>query len=211
MEPTNQVGIMLGAAPAPGRETLTARQAGGLTDMKLAVSPTKVNVKTALQNLAKAINLALQTSFIENELDRVYKAARVYKGAVKIAHKDYIGLGDGVFAKIGKLTKSFSLTLSGPDPASPEGKAIIEKTGGGSIRGLANFLGRKLNLIEEYENKVPTYVEQMLDRLEAASMIVGWDREEWNITTQVVGLDVIIRPAKDAKEEKEQAEPPPAE
>lgn len=186
--------LVVGVSAPSGQESVTARKAGGLRDMKLPVSPRTTPLARALQNLTKAINLALQSDFLENELDRVYKAARVRDNKIHILHKDYIGLGDNVFAKIGKAAKSFKLTLQGPDPASPEGKAWIDEYGGGSISGMLNLLGRKLDLIQEYEDKAPTYVEQMFDRLEAAHMIVGWDRSEWNITTEVIGLDIIITP-----------------
>ena len=198
-------GIMIGAAAQPGQGTITARRAGGLRDMMLPVSPAEVPLAKALQNLAKAINIAFSSDFLENELEQVYKAARVRKGAVEILHADYIGLGDGVFATMGKVGKSFQLTLRGPDFASPEGKALLEQHGVGGrkrVRGVANFLGRKLDLLQEYEDKVPTYVEQLLDRLEAAYMITGWHRDEWDISTRLVGLDVIIRPAGAAGDEK---------
>jgi hypothetical protein len=186
--------FVLGVSVPPGSGGVTARKAGGLQDLQLPVSPTQVSERTALQNLAKAINVAFQSDFLEDELERVYKAARVRKGTVEILHGDYIGLGDGVVANVGKVGKSLQLTLRGPDPASPEGKAFLEKHGRRPLSGLVNFLGRKLDLLQEYEDKVPTYVEQMLDRLEAARMITGWNREEWDISTRVVGLDVILKP-----------------
>jgi len=194
-----EVGIVVGAAPAPGQTSITARKAAGLHDMMLQVSPTQVSVAKALQNMAKAINVAFESDFLEDELEKVYKAARVRKGAVEILHGDYIGLGEGVFAQVGKLFKSLQLTLRGPDPGSPEGKAFIEKHGRRPLRGMVNLLGRKLDLLQEYEDKVPTYVQQMLDRLEAARMITGWNRDEWEITTRDIGLDAILRPiARDA-------------
>lgn len=193
-KPAADPGIVIAAAARPGQGTITARKAGGLGDMALPVSPSAVPLAKALQNLAKAINIAFSSDFLENELEQVYKAARVRKGTVEILHSDYIGLGDGVMANFGRAGKSIQLTLRGPDPTSPEGKAILAKNGGGAFRGLANFLGRKLDLLQEYEDKVPTYVEQMLDRLEAAQMITGWQRDEWEIRTKVVGLDVVIRP-----------------
>jgi hypothetical protein len=188
--------VIVGVGAPAGQGTITARQAGGLIDMMLAVSPGKGSVKQALENLAKAINLALQSDFIESQLDPVYKAARVRKGAVHILHRDFIGLGDGVFARFGRAAKSFQLSLRGPDPASPEGKALYEHSGGKSkpFGGLINLLGRKMDLLQEYEDQVPTYVEQMLDRLEAARMITGWSRSEWDISTTVIGLDVVLKP-----------------
>ena len=53
---------------------------------------------------------------------------------------------------------------------------------------------RKLDLVPEYEDRVPAYVEQMFDRLEASGIIVGWDRGDWNVRTTSVGLDVRIAP-----------------
>jgi hypothetical protein len=190
------VPVVVGVSATPKQGTVTARQAGGLVDMMLPVSPAKAPVKKALENLAKAINLALQADFLESELDRAYKAARVRKGMVQILHKDYIGLGDGVFAKFGRAAKSFQLSLRGPDPASPEGQALYEKSGHDAkpLGGLINLLGRKMDFLQEYEDQVPTYVEQMLDRLEAAHMITGWSRDEWEITTTTVGLDVLLKP-----------------
>ena len=201
--------VMIGAAAQPGQGTITARKAGGLGDMMLPVSPAQVPLAKALQNIAKAINIAFTSDFLENELEQVYKAARVRKGTVEILHADYIGLGDGVFATIGKAGKSIQLTLRGPDPTSPEGKAILEKEGRKAFRGMASFLGRKLDLLQEYEDKVPTYVEQLFDRLEAAQMITGWHRDEWEIATRLVGLDVVIKPAQAgaAEEQKDQIKP----
>jgi hypothetical protein len=168
--------------------------AGSLQDLRLPVSPAAVPVRTALQNLAKAINIAFDSDFLDNELEAVYKAARVTKGTVEIQHADYIGLGDGVFATLGKVGRSVQLTFRGPDPASPTGKQRHARAGSKPVAGLLHLLGRKLNLLQEFEDQVPTYVEQLLDRLEAVNMIVGWNREEWEITTKAIGLDVVIRP-----------------
>lgn len=177
--------VVIGVSAQPGQGTITARKAGGLRDLLLPVSPLKVPLAKALQNLAKAINVALTSDFLENELEKVYKTARVRKGTVEILHGDYIGLGDGVFATVGKVGKSLQLTLRGPDPASPEGKAILQRQGRSTFGGMMNFIGRKLDLVQEYEDMVPTYVEQLFDRLEAAQMIVGWSRDEWEITTRL--------------------------
>jgi hypothetical protein len=166
---------------------ITVRTAGGLQDMRLPVSPRAVP-------LAKAINLALTNEFLETPLDDVYASARVRKGVVEILHGDYFGLGDGLFASIGKVGKSIQLTFRGPDPASPEGKKRFEKEGRSALGGLFNVIGRKMDLLQEFEDQVPTYVEQMLDRLEAAGMIFGWSRDEWEITTKAIGLDVILTP-----------------
>lgn len=191
---SGDVNLVVGVTPTADQSAVTARKAGGLLDTKLPVSPTKSDVSVALQNLAKAINIGLQPDFLENELEKVYRAARVHDGMVQIMHKDYIGLGDGILAQVGRVAKSFQLTLQGPDPASPEGKKWIEEHGRSAGGGVLHLLGRKLDLVQEYEDKVPTYVAQMLDRLEAANMITGWDRDEWDITTEVIGLDVLIRP-----------------
>lgn len=215
--PAKDLNLVVGAAVTPGQGgAITARKASGLTDQQLVVSPFKVPLKLALQNLAKAINLALQVDYIETELDKVYKAAKVHRGSVKILHQDYIGLGDGLFAKFGKTLRTIQLTLRGPDPASPEGKVEREKSPKGkALRGFLDLVGRKLNLIQEFEDMVPIYVEQMLDRLEATRMIVGWSREEWEIYTTVIGLDVILRPAKKPATDEESSEtasvlaPPP--
>jgi len=186
----------LAIAVSAGQEgqAVTARIAGGLVDMKLPVSPAAVPVRKALQSMAKAINIALQSVFLETQLEPAYRAARVVKGEIIIYHRDYIGLGDGMVAVLGRAARSMRLTLRGPDPASPEGKAWIRDNGGGSIRGLCDLMGRKLDLIQEYEDMVPGFVEQMLDRLEAAAMVVGWDRNEWEIDTRLVGLDIVMRP-----------------
>ena len=151
--------------------------------------------------MAKAINLALLTDFLETELDNVYKGARVRKGTVQILHQDYIGLGDGFFAQVGKLNKSFQLTLKGPDAASPEGKKLIKENKGGMISGIFDLLGRKLNLLQEYEDKVPVYLGQTLDRLEAKRIITEWNSDEWLIETSTIGLDVMMTPVSEEKPE----------
>ncbi len=183
------------AIPMSGGKSVTARRAGDVTDLELCVSPTEVKVPIALRHMAKAINLALKYDFIETSLDGVYRASRVRDGCVHIMHSDYFGLGDGIMASFGKAAKSFALTLKGPDPASPEGKKWIKQHGGGSLRGVLNLVGRKLDLLQEFEDKVPTYVEQLLDRLEAKKIVTHWNRDEWNIETTVVGLDVIMKPS----------------
>jgi hypothetical protein len=35
----------------------------------------------------------------------------------------------------------------------------------------------------------------MFDRLEASGIIVGWDRDDWNITTSRIGLNIRITPS----------------
>jgi hypothetical protein len=179
---------------------VTARKAGGISDLDLDVSPNSVSSVEALRNMAKAINIALKADYLETELDQVYKGARVYKGRVQIMHRDYIGLGDGFFAQIGRTLKSFRLTFRGPDAGSPEGDAWIKEHGNGSLSGVLNLLGRKLNLIQEFEDKVPVFVEQMLDRLEAQRIIANWHRDEWSITTTTVGLDVLLEPQLESEE-----------
>ncbi|MBY0588459.1 hypothetical protein K2X85_14890 [bacterium] len=199
--PGRDLQLVVGASSGPDKGPVTARVAGGMADMELPVGLAKVSKKIALENLAKAINLALQSEFLETPLDGVYKAARVRKGAVEILHGDYIGLGDGVMAKVGKSLKSMRLTFVGPDPASPEGKALYARTHDNKpLSGLINLLGRKLNLLQEFEDKVPMFIEQMLDRLEASRVVTGWTRSEWDITTETIGLDATIRPCPAEKE-----------
>ena len=197
------VGVAAGAGGGGGwGDVVTARKAGGLVDMKLPVSPTSTSLNECLENMAKAINLALQSDFLETELERVYSVARVSRGKVQVLHRDYIGLGDGILAKVGKAARSIQLTLRGPDPASPEGKAALRRGESGSVKGLFNLIGRKLDLLQEFEDKVPMFVEQMLDRLEAARMIQGWNRTEWTIETATIGLDISISPVLPRKEKK---------
>jgi hypothetical protein len=213
----DQLGMTIGAATAAGQKTpegveadqfgvhnpesgITVRKAGGLRDLKLPVSPRQVPLAKALQNMAKAINVALTHEFLETPLDEVYVSARVRKGKVEILHGDYFGLGDGIFATLGKIGKSIQLSFHGPDPASPEGRTRYEKKGRSVLSGVFNLIGRKLDLLQEFEDQVPTYVEQMLDRLEAAGMIEGWSREDWEITTKIIGLDAVITPIVPEKE-----------
>jgi hypothetical protein len=186
--------LALGLPAAEGKEVITARKAGTITDLELSISPRSQPAAAALRNLAKALNLALKADFLETDLDQIYKAARVQKGAVRVLHKDFIGLGDGLFASIGKAAKTFRLTLQGPDPASPEGEQWAAQHGLSSLTGLLSLIGRKLNFLQEYEDKVPIYVEQTLDRLEARRMIRDWHRNEWKIETTTIGLDIILTP-----------------
>jgi hypothetical protein len=189
------VGVAI--AGEPGRSgTVTARRAGGLRDMALEVSPGKVGVPAALQHLAKAVNIAFQTDFGENYLESVYQAAIVRRGEVYIIHREYFGFGDNWFGQFGRLIRSMELTLEGPDPASPEGQERIREKGPATIRGILNLIGRKLDLVAEYEDRVPAYVEQTFDRLEASGIITGWDRNDWNIWTTQIGLDIRIAPSK---------------
>lgn len=186
--------MAIGITPKSGQETITARTAGGLADLDMSISPRSQEPKIALRNLAKAMNIALKTDFIETDLDHVYKAAHVRKGRLRVLHMDYIGLGDGVMASIGKAARSVRLTFQGPDAGSPEGQAHFEKHGNAPVSGLFNLLGRKLNLLQEYEDKVPFFVEQTLDRLEAKRVIRDWHRNEWKIETTLIGLDIFMTP-----------------
>jgi hypothetical protein len=189
--------VGVAVATDPGRTgTVTARRAGGLRDMALEVSPAKVGVPAALQHLAKAINIAFQTDFGENYLESVYQAAIVRRGEVYIVHREYFGFGDNWFGQFGRLIRSLELTLEGPDPASPEGQERIREKGPATIRGILNLIGRKLDLVAEYEDRVPAYVEQTFDRLEASGIINGWDRNDWEIWTTNIGLDIRIAPKK---------------
>jgi hypothetical protein len=176
--------------------TVTARKAGGLRDMNLDVDPKKVGVKGALQHLAKAVNIAFQTDYGENYLESVYQAAVVRRDQVHIIHREYFGFGDNWLGQFGRLVRSLELTLEGPDPASPEGRQRIIEKGPSTIRGILSLIGRKLDLVAEYEDRVPAYVEQMFDRLEASGIIDGWDRDDWDIWTTAVGLDIRIAPKK---------------
>jgi hypothetical protein len=182
------------AADPPKAGVVTARKAGGLRDLALEVAPAKVGLHAALQHLAKSVNIAFQTDYGENYLESVYQAAIVQRGTVRIVHREYFGFGDTWFGQFGRLLRSLELMLEGPDPASPEGRKQIEEKGPRTIRGLLNLIGRKLDLVNEYEDRVPAYVEQMFDRLEASGIILGWNREDWDITTTTVGLDVRITP-----------------
>ncbi len=190
------VDVAVTASPGQGG-TVTARRAGGLRDMALVVAPGKVGVKAALQHLAKAVNIAFQTDFGENYLESVYQAAIVRRGEVHIVHREYFGFGEGWFSQFGRLIRSLQLSLEGPDPASPEGQKRIAEKGPSTIRGILNLIGRKFDLVAEYEDRVPAYVEQMFDRLEASGIIVGWDRNDWEIWTTQVGLDIRIAPKEE--------------
>ena len=186
------VGVARGGTGGP--ETVTARRAGGLRDLGLDVNPQRVGVSAALQHLAKAVNVAFQADFGENELESVYQAAIVRRGQLLIVHREYFGFGDNWFGQFGRLLRSMQLTFDGPDPASPEGQARIAEKGPATIRGVLNLMARKLDLVAEYEDRVPAYVEQMFDRLEASGIIIGWDRGHWTIDTTSVGLDVRVTP-----------------
>ena len=192
---SGDVGIAV-AADVGSSGVVTARRAGGLRDMALDVDPQKVGLKAALQHLAKAVNIAFQTDYGENYLESVYQAAIIRNNEMHIVHKEYFGFGDSWFGQLGMLLKSMQLTCQGPDPASPEGQQRIAEHGASTIRGLLNFLGRKLDLVAEFEDRVPAYVEQMFDRLEASGIILGWDREDWDITTMRIGLSIRISPKK---------------
>ncbi len=187
------VGIAMSAgAGQSGGGVVTARKAGGLRDMALEVSPSKVGLKAALQHLAKAVNIAFQTDFGENYLESVYQAAIVRRDEVHIIHREYFGFGDSWFGQFGRLLRSLQLSLEGPDPVSPEGQKLIIEKGPSTIRGIFSLIGRKLDLVTEYEDRVPAYVEQMFDRLEASGIILGWDRNDWEIWTTQIGLDIRI-------------------
>jgi hypothetical protein len=179
-----------------GSSVVTARRAGGLRDMGLEVNPRKIGLKGALQHLAKAVNIAFQTDYGENYLEAVYQAAIVRDDEIHIIHKEYFGFGETWFGQFGMLLRSLQLTLEGPDPASPEGQQRIAEKGPATIRGILNLIGRKLDLVAEYEDRVPAYVEQMFDRLEGSGIIIGWDRDDWDIWTTRIGLNIRIAPKK---------------
>jgi hypothetical protein len=182
------------SADTAGGGTVTARKAGGLRDMAMEVDPDTVGIKGALQHLAKAVNIAFQTDYGENYLEAVYQAAIVRNGEIHIIHKEYFGFRETWFGQFGMLLRSMQLTLEGSDPASPEGQKRIAEKGPSTIRGLFNLIGRKLDLVAEFEDRVPAYVEQMFDRLEASGIIVGWDRDDWDIWTTSIGLNIRITP-----------------
>ncbi len=194
--PSDSGDVSLGVAVSAdaGGGTVTARKAGGLRDMGMGVDPDTVGVKAALQHLAKAVNIAFQTDYGENYLEAVYQAAIVRNGEIHIIHREYFGFGESWFSQLGMLFRSMQLTLEGPDPASPEGQKRIAEKGPATIRGLFNLLGRKLDLVAEFEDRVPAYVEQTFDRLEASGIIIGWDRDDWDIRTTNIGLNIRISP-----------------
>jgi hypothetical protein len=199
---TGDVGVGVAIAPGSGGGVVTARKAGGLRDVALEADPDAIGVKGALQHLAKAVNIAFQTDYGENYLESVYQAASVRNGEVQVIHKEYFGFRDTWFGQFGMLLRSIGLTFQGPDPASPEGMRAIRERGPATIRGLLNFVGRKLDLVAEFEDRVPAYVEQMFDRLEASGIITGWDRDDWDISTTRVGLNIRIRPRRARMEQE---------
>ena len=199
---SNDVNLGVAVAADGSGGVVTARRAGGLRDMALGVDPLRVGVPAALQNMAKAINIAFQTDYGENYLESVYQAAIVRRGEIIVVHKEYFGFGDSWFGQLGMLLRSMQLSMDGPDPASPEGQRRIAEKGPATIRGLLNLVGRKLDLVAEYEDRVPAYVEQMLDRLEASGTLVGWDRSKWDIGTTRIGLDIRIAPKHDESQDE---------
>jgi hypothetical protein len=186
--------VSIAVSSDSGTGTVTARKAGGLLDLALQVDPDAIGVKGALQHMAKAVNIAFQTDYGENHLESVYQAAVVRNGRLVIVHKEYFGFGDNWFGQFGRLVRSLQLTLQGPDPASPEGRKRFQEEGPATVRGILNLIGRKVDIVAEFEDRVPAYVEQMFDRLEASGIITGWDRDDWDITTTSVGLDILISP-----------------
>src|SRR5690349_11180541 len=199
---TGEVGVGVAIAPGSVGGVVTARKAGGLRDVALEADPDTIGVKGALQHLAKAIDIAFQTDYGENYLESVYQAAIVRNGEVHVIHKEYFGFRDTWFGQFGMLLRSLQLSLEGPDPVSPEGMRRIAEKGPATIRGLPNLIGRKLDLFAEFEDRVPAYVAQMLDRLEASGIIVGWDRDDWDIWTTRVGLNIRIAPRRAQMEQE---------
>ena len=196
------LGVAVGAGAGGPDGVVTARRAGGLRDMALDVDPLRVGVPAALQHLAKAINIAFQSDYGENYLEAVYQAAVVRRGEIDIVHREYFGFGETWFGQLGMLLRSLQLSTEGPDPASPEGLRRIAEKGPATIRGLLNLVGRKLDLVAEYEDRVPAYVQQMFDRLEASGIIVGWDRGKWDIGTTRIGLNIRITPRHDESQDE---------
>ncbi len=199
--PGQEIGVAIAATPDASGGVITARRAGGLRDVGMVVDPRAVGIPSALQSLAKAVNIAFQTDYGENYLEAVYQAAIVRKSEIRIVHKEYFGFGNNWFGQFGKLLRSMQLTFDGPDPASPEGQRRIAEKGPATIRGILNLIGRKLDLVAEYEDRVPAYVEQMFDRLEASGIIDGWNRGDWDIQTTRIGLDIRIAPIEAIREE----------
>ena len=72
-------------------------------------------------------------------------------------------------------------------PAAPRREAENEAK---AVLRTVRVSPRKLDLVAEYEDRVPAYVEQMFDRLEGSGIIVGWNRDDWEIRTTRVGLDI---------------------
>lgn len=202
----DEVNVAIAASAESGGGTITARKAGGLRDVGLSVDPRAVGLPAALQHLAKGVNIAFQTDYGENYLEAVYQAAIVYDDELRIVHKEYFGFGKSWFSQFGKLLRSMQLTFDGPDPASPEGQRRIQSNGPATLRGILNLFGRKLDLVTEYEDRVPAYVEQMFDRLEASGIIDGWNRGDWKIRTTRIGLDIRVTPAEEILDELEAKE-----
>jgi len=196
------LGVAVAAGGGGGDGVVTARGGGGLRDMALNVDPDCVGVPASLQHLAKAINIAFQSDYGENYLEAVYQAAVVRRGEIDIVHREYFGFGESWFGQLGMLLRSLQLSAEGPDPASPEGLRRIAERGPATIRGLLNLVGRKLDLVAEYEDRVPAYVQQMFDRLEASGIIVGWDRSKWDIGTTRIGLNIRITPKHDESQDE---------
>ncbi|RUL87414.1 hypothetical protein [Tautonia sociabilis] len=196
-----EVNVAVAASAESGGGTITARKAGGLRDVGMNVDPLIVGLPAALQHLAKGVNIAFQTDYGENFLEAVYQAAVVFDDEIRIVHKEYFGFGQSWFSQFGKLVRSMQLTFDGPDPASPEGQRRIREHGPATLRGILNLIGRKLDLVAEYEDRVPAYVEQMFDRLEASGIIDGWNREDWRIRTTRIGLDIRITPSEHVLDE----------
>ncbi len=192
----DEIGVAIAANSDSGGGTVTARRAGGLRDVGMVVDPMAIGIPAALQHLAKGVNVAFQSDYGENYLEAVYQAAVVKDDEIRIVHKEYFGFGESWFGQFGRLIRSMQLTLEGPDPASPEGRRRIVEQGPATIRGILNLVGRKLDLVAEYEDRVPAYVEQMFDRLEASGIIDGWDRSQWRIRTTRIGLDIRISPSE---------------
>ncbi|MCA9070184.1 MAG: hypothetical protein KDA84_14725, partial [Planctomycetaceae bacterium] len=78
-EATDDFQLAVAVSPDSSSGKVTARKAGGINDLDLDVSPQSSSATLALRNMAKAINIALKADYLETELDRVYKGARVYK------------------------------------------------------------------------------------------------------------------------------------
>ena len=143
------------------------------------------------------MNIAFQTDYGENYLESVYQAAIVRNGEIHIVHREYFGFRRHLVRPVRHAPPLAAADARRPRPGLARG-AEADRREGRRPRsaGLLNLLGRKLDLVAEYEDRVPAYVEQMFDRLEASGIIVGWDRDDWDIWTTKIGLNIRIAPKR---------------
>ena len=164
----------------------------------MEVDPDAVGVKAALQHLAKAVNIAFQTDYGENYLEAVYQAAIVPERRDSHHPQGIFRLPGDLVRRAGHAPPLDAAHPRRPRPRLARRPEADHRERPSTIRGLFNLFGRKLDLVAEFEDRVPAYVEQMFDRLEASGIIVGWDRDDWEIWTTTIGLNIRISPkAKD--------------